>query len=144
MEVCSRLAGTTFGWSSVKIGTIQRRLAWSLRKDDTHTLRKYHDFFDLLTPADRKSAKMTSSFHGIIRAPRMWLVFLAFPFIALYTFYTRTAILKGGLAAYHALFLVYLVVLRSKSSNTRIIGPLFLRRLLPRLQCASQCLSLHL
>ena len=36
--------GTTFGWSSVKIGTIQRRLAWSLRKDDTHTLRKYHDF----------------------------------------------------------------------------------------------------
>ena len=35
--------------SSGKIGTIQRRLAWSLRKDDTHTLRKYHDFFDLLT-----------------------------------------------------------------------------------------------
>ena len=41
------LVGTTFGWSSVKIGTIQRRLAWSLRKDDTHTLRKYHDFLTL-------------------------------------------------------------------------------------------------
>ncbi|KAK8831557.1 hypothetical protein WA577_000640, partial [Blastocystis sp. JDR] len=39
---------TTFGWSSVKIGTIQRRLAWSLRKDDTHTLRKYHDFLTLM------------------------------------------------------------------------------------------------
>ena len=26
-------------WSSVKIGTIQRRLAWPLRKDDTHKSR---------------------------------------------------------------------------------------------------------
>ena len=45
--IVSRMSsvGTTFGWSSVKIGTIQRRLAWSLRKDDTHTLRKYNDFF---------------------------------------------------------------------------------------------------
>jgi hypothetical protein len=30
--------------SSVKIGTIQRRLAWPLRKDDTHKSRKYHTF----------------------------------------------------------------------------------------------------
>ena len=29
---------------SVKIGTIQRRLAWPLRKDDTHKSRKYHYF----------------------------------------------------------------------------------------------------
>ena len=28
--------------SSVKIGTIQRRLAWPLRKDDTHKSRMYH------------------------------------------------------------------------------------------------------
>ena len=28
-----------FGWSSVKLGTIQRRLARPLRKDDTHTSR---------------------------------------------------------------------------------------------------------
>ena len=31
--------------SSAKIGTIQRRLAWPLRKDDTHKSRMYH-FFD--------------------------------------------------------------------------------------------------
>ena len=30
--------------SSVKIGTIQRRLAWPLRKDDTHKSRKYRLF----------------------------------------------------------------------------------------------------
>ena len=28
--------------SSAKIGTIQRRLAWPLRKDDTHKSRMYH------------------------------------------------------------------------------------------------------
>ena len=32
--------------SSVKIGTIQRRLAWPLRKDDTHKSRSVNDFFD--------------------------------------------------------------------------------------------------
>ena len=31
--------------SSVKIGTIQRRLAWPLRKDDTHKSRSVHNFF---------------------------------------------------------------------------------------------------
>ena len=30
--------------SSVKIGTIQRILAWSLRKDDTHKSRSVHNF----------------------------------------------------------------------------------------------------
>ena len=30
--------------SSAKIGTIQRRLAWPLRKDDTHKSRMYHFF----------------------------------------------------------------------------------------------------
>ena len=29
--------------SSVKIGTIQRRLAWPLRKDDTHKSRRVHN-----------------------------------------------------------------------------------------------------
>ena len=32
--------------SSVKIGTIQRRLAWPLRKDDTHKSRSVNNFFD--------------------------------------------------------------------------------------------------
>ena len=31
--------------SSVKIGTIQRRLAWPLRKDDTHKSRSVYNFF---------------------------------------------------------------------------------------------------
>ena len=33
--------------SSAKIGTIQRRLAWPLRKDDTHTNREVYLFFAL-------------------------------------------------------------------------------------------------
>ena len=32
--------------SSVKIGTIQRRLAWPLRKDDTHKSRSVNSFKD--------------------------------------------------------------------------------------------------
>ena len=35
----------SFRGSSVKIGTIQRRLAWPLRKDDTHKLRSDTSFF---------------------------------------------------------------------------------------------------
>ena len=34
----------TFRGSSVKIGTIQRRLAWPLRKDDTHKSRSVTSF----------------------------------------------------------------------------------------------------
>jgi hypothetical protein len=34
--------------SSVKIGTIQRRLAWPLRKDDTHKSRSVNNFFEIL------------------------------------------------------------------------------------------------
>ena len=30
--------------SSVKVGTIQRRLAWPLRKDDTHTSRSVNNY----------------------------------------------------------------------------------------------------
>ena len=44
-DVSSWVGGTILGWSSVKIGTIQRRLAWPLRKDDTHKSRSYHYFF---------------------------------------------------------------------------------------------------
>jgi len=40
--------GPFFGRSSAKIGTIQRRLAWPLRKDDTHKSRMYHFFFNFL------------------------------------------------------------------------------------------------
>ena len=34
--------------SSVKIGTIQRRLAWPLRKDDTHKSRSVNNFLDIV------------------------------------------------------------------------------------------------
>ena len=34
----------SFRGSSDKIGTIQRRLAWPLRKDDTHKSRSVHNF----------------------------------------------------------------------------------------------------
>ena len=33
--------------SSVKIGTIQRRLAWPLRKDDTHKSRSVQNFDEI-------------------------------------------------------------------------------------------------
>ncbi|CAN7010960.1 unnamed protein product [Brassica rapa subsp. trilocularis] len=36
--------------TSDKIGTIQRRLAWPLRKDDTHKSRNGPNFFDLFFP----------------------------------------------------------------------------------------------
>ena len=35
---------TTFGCTSTKIGTIQRRLAWPLRKDDTQIREAFHIF----------------------------------------------------------------------------------------------------
>ena len=38
-ETCNHMG------SSVKIGTIQRRLAWPLRKDDTHKSRSVNNFF---------------------------------------------------------------------------------------------------
>ena len=34
-----------FGGTYTKIGTIQRRLAWPLRKDDTQIREAYHIFF---------------------------------------------------------------------------------------------------
>ena len=37
----------SFRGSSVKIGTIQRRLAWPLRNDDTHKSRSDTSFFGL-------------------------------------------------------------------------------------------------
>jgi hypothetical protein len=37
--------GFPSGFPSVKIGTIQRRLAWPLRKDDTHKSRSVNNFF---------------------------------------------------------------------------------------------------
>jgi hypothetical protein len=41
----SSMLGFPSGFPSVKIGTIQRRLAWPLRKDDTHKSRSVTNFF---------------------------------------------------------------------------------------------------
>ena len=43
----------SFRGSSVKIGTIQRRLAWPLRKDDTHTSRSGNHFYRCSRDASR-------------------------------------------------------------------------------------------
>ena len=45
---CYRIRGFPSGFPSVKIGTIQRRLAWPLRKDDTHKSRSVTNFFAFL------------------------------------------------------------------------------------------------
>ena len=44
MNPCSRKgqAGACFGSTYTKIGTIQRRLAWPLRKDDTQIREVFH------------------------------------------------------------------------------------------------------
>ena len=39
---------TCFGSTYTKIGTIQRRLAWPLRKDDTQNREAFHIFCQLL------------------------------------------------------------------------------------------------
>ena len=46
--------------SSVKIGTIQRRLAWPLRKDDTHKSRSVNNFSNFHT--------ITSAFGTLVQA----------------------------------------------------------------------------
>ena len=37
-----------FGLTYIKIGTIQRRLAWPLRKDDTQNREAFQTFFEIL------------------------------------------------------------------------------------------------
>jgi len=46
VEVLSK-PGDSLRGSSVKIGTIRRRLAWPLHKDDTHKSRSVNNFFFL-------------------------------------------------------------------------------------------------
>ena len=80
---------SSFGRTFDKIGTIQRRLAWPLCKDDTQNLRSVSNFFPLsnqlpnpLTPVpaltrlscrksdpDRKSTRLNSSHSGESRMP---------------------------------------------------------------------------
>ena len=52
--------------SSAKIGTIQRRLAWPLRKDDTHKSRMYHFYFCRLPSS---FVHPTNRAHGF---PMLW------------------------------------------------------------------------
>ena len=52
--------------SSAKIGTIQRRLAWPLRKDDTHKSRMYHFCFCRYLSAFRRSVLRPGPAFGIM------------------------------------------------------------------------------
>ena len=45
--ICQHIC-TLFGGTYTKIGTIQRRLAWPLRKDDTQIREAFHIFFSPL------------------------------------------------------------------------------------------------
>ena len=45
LDCCKSISDSLRG-SSVKIGTIQRRLAWPLRKDDTHKSRSVNNFLN--------------------------------------------------------------------------------------------------
>ena len=60
--------------SSDKIGTIQRRLAWPLRKDDTHKSRSVpnflRDFVSLLTPPVPPIGAARVAEHHLRRAAR--------------------------------------------------------------------------
>ena len=47
-NLCNLLLLDSLRGSSVKIGTIQRRLAWPLRKDDTHKSRSVNNFLPIL------------------------------------------------------------------------------------------------
>ena len=62
--------------SSVKIGTIQRRLAWPLRKDDTHKSRMYHFFFcfDKINALKKNTSGGIRTLNPRIRSPMRYPV----------------------------------------------------------------------
>ena len=51
--------------SSVKIGTIQRRLAWPLRKDDTHKSRSVNNFFSTTPTSYMQGSVVRSGFSAV-------------------------------------------------------------------------------
>ena len=57
LQLLKRVFVDSLRGSSVKIGTIQRRLAWPLRKDDTHKSRSVNNFFE------RRRTKCGSNIH---------------------------------------------------------------------------------
>jgi hypothetical protein len=57
--------------SSVKIGTIQRRLAWPLRKDDTHKSRSVSNFF-APSHIDARSSRVRCGYEDVLEA-WVWL-----------------------------------------------------------------------
>ena len=65
--------------SSVKIGTIQRRLAWPLRKDDTHKSRSVNSFLlcpdtQLVVHIRQASNIKESPAHNLTDAPKVEVV----------------------------------------------------------------------
>ena len=58
----NRLRMDSLRGSSVKIGTIQRRFAWPLRKDDTHKSRSVNNFFKKACDS-RHSGRVTPRYY---------------------------------------------------------------------------------
>ena len=54
--------------SSVKIGTIQRRLAWPLRKDDTHKSRSVHNFLPQRQRRGQEAGVLNGAFGSFRRS----------------------------------------------------------------------------
>ena len=44
-DIQERMSSARFGSTYTKIGTMQRRLAWPLRKDDAQIHEAFHNFF---------------------------------------------------------------------------------------------------
>ena len=61
---------STFGWAYTKIGTIQRRLAWPLRKDDTQNREAFHIFCvrSIMLQA-MKNENSSWSLYGVLNYP---------------------------------------------------------------------------
>ena len=57
---------TCFGSTYTKIGTIQRRLAWPLRKDDTQIREAFHIFFPPETFVYNTAVIFQESFKAIL------------------------------------------------------------------------------
>ena len=57
-----------FGGTYTKIGTIQRRLAWPLRKDDTQNREAFHIFRILSSSLQHAPPRLTSIIHSSIHS----------------------------------------------------------------------------
>ena len=68
---------TRIGSTYTKIGTIQRRLAWPMRKDDTQIREAFHIFYlntVAITSAKLKIDVISNDFHILKNENKMFLI----------------------------------------------------------------------